>query len=208
VNQVQRRAAGGLAVAACVLATAFAARGMRKPPVENAPPHRAKGAEASKITIVEFSDFQCPACRVAEQPLKAILDLYGKDVRFIFKHFPLERVHSNARSAAIAAECMGKQGKFWQFHDALYENQAEWGELQDPGPKFEKYQKAAGADLDALKACAADPAVSAAIDADVKEAGHRWVRSTPTFFVNGRRFVGGKQLSTRGSLWIEKELKR
>src|SRR5277367_3458151 len=146
-----KQVAGGFAVAVCVAATVLAAHGLKTPPVETAPDFRSQGAATAKITIVEFSDFQCPACRAAEEPLKQLLTLYGKDTRFLFKQFPLERVHRNARSAAVAAECMGRQGKFWPFHDALYAHQDEWGELEDPRPSYLKFEKEAGADLAALK---------------------------------------------------------
>ncbi len=203
-----RTVSGGAVVAVCALATALGAHTFQTLPPESAPAFREKGAPNAKITIVEFSDFECPACRAAEEPLRQLLDLYGKDSRLIFKQFPLERVHRNARAAALAAECIGRQGKFWPFHDELYARQDDWGELEDPRPLFEKYEKEAGADLAALKACEQDPATAAAIEADQKEAKDRWVAATPTFFVNGRRFVGARQLSMRAPSWIDKELKK
>lgn len=200
--------AGGAVVLVCAIGTALTARGLHSLPPESVPAYRAKGDANAKITIVEFSDFQCPACRAAEEPLKQVMGLYGKDIRFAFKQYPLERVHRNARAAALAAECMGKQGKFWPFHDSLYAHQDEWGELEDPRALLEKYEKEAGADMAELKTCQADPATAAIVDTDKKEARERWVAATPTFFVNGRRFVGGRQLSMRAPSLIDKELKR
>jgi protein-disulfide isomerase len=205
---LSKQVAGGFIVAACVAATVVTAHSLKAPSTETAPDYRSTGEAAAKITIAEFSDFECPACRAAEEPLKQLRGLYGKDIRFLFKQYPLERVHRNARAAAIAAECMGRQGKFWPFHDALYANQEQWGELEDPRPFFAKFEKEAGADPATLKTCESDATIAAAIDADKLEARNRWVAATPTFFINGKRFVGARQLSTRGPSWIEKELKR
>lgn len=204
----QRRIAGAVLVAVCAVATALAMKRFQTAPPESGPAYREKGPADARITIVEFSDFQCPACRAAEEPLHQLLELYGKDARFIFKQFPLETVHRNARAAAIAAECMGRQGKFWPLHDLLYAHQEEWGELEDPRASLEKYEKQAGADMPALKACQEDPSAAAAIEADKKEGRQRWVAATPTFFVNGKRYVGGRQLAMRAPAWIDKELKK
>ena len=142
---------------------------------------------------------------------QTLLDLYGKDTRVVFKHFPLERPHPHARPAARASECAGRQGKFWEYHDGLFETQAGWGghdQQADPKPAFTALATKLKLDPAAFQACLADPAADQQVAADMTEGDRRWVQSTPTFFVNGRRFVGGLQLAKRGSLWIEKELKK
>lgn len=201
-----------LAVSAALVLAAGAgsflvARGRVKPYSPAAPAYRALGPADAKVTIVEFSDFECPACRVAEPPMRGILKLFDGKVRLVFKHFPLERMHRHARAAAIASECAGRQGKFWEFHHDLYDRQSEW-----PSEKFEErmavYAKNAKLDLAAWSACRADPSADAAVTADVKDGENAWVGSTPTFFINGKRFVGALQLSERGTPWIEKELKK
>lgn len=183
------------------------ARGRSKPYSPHAPTYRTQGPADAKVTIVEFSDFECPACRVAEAPMRAILKLYEGKVRLVFKHFPLEGRHRFARPAAIASECAGKQGKFWEFHHDLYDHQQAW-----PGEKFEDrmsaYAKNAKLDEAAWRACRQDPSVSAAVTADYEDGLNAWVGSTPTFFINGKRFVGARQLSERGTPWVEKELKK
>jgi len=201
-----RRLVGAALVVACALATGFAARGAAaKPAAESTEAFRQKGAPDAKVTIVEFSDFECPACRAAEPSLRQVLSVYGSDIRFLFKNFPLERVHPYARRGAQAAECAGKQGKFWPYHDMLYDRQDEW-----TNPKvdsfLDQYAKEAGLDVAAFDACRADPATNQPIDADKKEGEDRWVTGTPTFFVNGKRFVGGRQLQERGSRLIAKVL--
>src|SRR4051812_34783976 len=114
-----KRALGAAVVLGCVVATGLGARGFAKQTVERGEAYRTKGPESAKVTIVEFSDFQCPACRFAEPPLRQIMSMYQGDVRLIFKHFPLERIHEYARMGAVSAECAGRQGKFWELHDLL-----------------------------------------------------------------------------------------
>lgn len=183
------------------------ARGTRKPFSANAPEYRKLGPTDAKVTIVEFSDFECPACRVAETPLRALLKLYDGKVRLVFKHFPLEHMHRWARAGAIAAECAGKQGKFWEFHHELYDHQKEWAG-EKSAERLAAYAKKVKLDSAAWLACRQDPAVNDAVSADAKDGSNAWVGSTPTFFINGKRFVGALQLSERGTPWVEKELKK
>ena len=196
-------------VAASVLSWG-AARGTRKPFSVDAPAYRRVGPETAKVSIVEFSDFECPACRFAEAPLRGILKLHEGKVRLTFKHNPLD-FHRSARAAAIAAECSGRQGKFWDYHHALYDHQQDWVEAAEKGEAareklFESYAREAKLDLDAWRACRKDPEAAAIVAADQKDGDHAWVAATPTFFVNGKRFVGGQDLGQRGLRHIEKEL--
>jgi len=207
MDRMTRLAVSAALVLAAGAGSYLVARGSVKPYSPAAPGYRALGPADAKVTIVEFSDFECPACRVAEPPMRGILKLFDGKVRLVFKHFPLERMHRHARAAAIASECAGRQGKFWEFHHDLYDHQSEW-----PGEKFEErmaaYAKNAKLDEAAWKACRVDPSVDASVSADVKDGENAWVGSTPTFFINGKRFVGAMQLSERGTPWIEKELKK
>src|SRR5689334_7669635 len=115
-----RSVIGGVLVVALTVATALVSRKVVKPQAERETPARVKGEASAPITVVEYSDFECPACRVAEPPLHQLLDLYKGKIRFVFKHFPLEMMHHTARFAAGTAECAAKQGKFWELHDLLY----------------------------------------------------------------------------------------
>ncbi len=196
---------------ALVLAASFAsyrvARGTRKPFSPAAPAFRVQGPADAKVVIVEFSDFECPACRYAEPPLRNLLKLYDGKVRLVFKHYPLERMHRFARAGAIAAECAGRQGKFWEYHHELYDRQEEWtGEKSEA--KLASYAKKIKLDEAAWLACRKEPSADAAVTADLKDGENAWVGSTPTFFINGKRFVGALQLSERGTLHVDKELKR
>ncbi|MBI2385805.1 MAG: thioredoxin domain-containing protein [Elusimicrobia bacterium] len=207
MDRLTRRIAAAALVLAASAGSFFVARGRVKPYSPAAPDYRTLGPAGAKVTIVEFSDFECPACRVAEPPMRGLLKLYDGKVRLVFKHFPLERMHKFARPAAIASECAGRQGKFWEFHHDLYDRQSEW-----PAEKFEErmaaYAKNAKLDLAAWSACRRDPSVDAAVSADAKDGDNAWVGSTPTFFINGKRFVGARQLAEMGTPWVEKELKK
>ena len=195
-----------LVLAACA-GSFLVARGHHKPFSTGAPAFRQLGPADAKVVIVEFSDFECPACRIAEAPMRGLLKLYDGKVRLVFKHFPLERMHRFARTGAIAAECAGRQGKFWEFHHELYDHQNEWtGEKSEE--RLAVYAVKVKLDSAAWLACRKDPAVSLAVTADFKDGMNAWVGSTPTFFINGKRFVGALQLSERGTPYVDKELKK
>ena len=205
MDSFTKRLIGAAIVVACAVGTGIGSRGVLKPAPEISQPFRVKGT--GPVTIVEFSDFQCPACQAAEEPLRKLLELYPNDIRLVFKHFPLEFIHEWARSAAISAECAGKQGKFWEYHHLLYDKQREWS-----NPKarelLDEYAKSLKLDMTQFAACKADAAVSEAVTADAMEARSRWVNSTPTFFVNGKRLVGARQLAQRAPAIIEKAVKK
>lgn len=144
----------------------------------------AKGPAAAPVVMVEFSDFQCPFCSQAAALIKQITDAYPNDVRFIYKNYPLP-FHKEAMPAAKAAVAAGKQGKFFEMHDKLFENQRGLGE--------EFYTKAAqeiGLDVEKFKKDMADPSVQAQIDQEMKEATQADVRGTPTIFINGKKPQG------------------
>jgi protein-disulfide isomerase/uncharacterized membrane protein len=153
----------------------------------------AKGPPDAPVTIVEFSDFQCPACA------QAFLDLQDlvrrrRDVRVVFRHFPLDErcnermtrgMHAMACLSAAAAECAGRQGKFWEYHDLLFENQATLERESLFG-----FARDTGLDIPSFRTCLDDPATLDAVRDDVRAAGALGVDSTPTIFVNGRRIDG------------------
>lgn len=206
---MKRRLLGGLAVAALTVLSIEAARSLHpySPLSIAAPSYRDKGEPSAPVLIVEYSDFQCPACKAAESSVAQTLALYGTKVRFVFKDFPLERIHHLAHSAAIAAECAGQKGKFWPYHDLLYANQEAWSQLPDPQAKYLEYAKSLGLQEADFKACLANPATDSTIKADIEDGNDHWIQATPTFFINGRRYVGGRQFSELGPIWIDKILK-
>ena len=201
-----RRLCAAVAILAASATSVMTVRGHQKHYAPDAPAYRQKGAADAPIVIVEFSDFQCPACRYAVGPAKNLIALYGKDVRFIFKHFPLMQ-HPLAKGAAIAAECAGRQGRFWDFHDLIYEKQEDW--VKDTGgTNLQDYAKSLNLDLTAFSVCLKDPSAAALVDQDLKDGNDHWILSTPTFFINGKRFIGAPNLTGPGVIWIDKILKK
>jgi protein-disulfide isomerase len=147
------------------------------------------GPARAPVTIVVFSDFECPFCKRSEATLHAIADQYGSRVRFAWKNQPLP-MHPSARPAARAALAAGEQGKFWEYHDLLFTHQ----DALDPA-SLDRYAKDLGLDLDRFHKTMADARTDAAIDADVAEATRLGVNGTPTFFVNGRRLIGAQPVT-------------
>jgi protein-disulfide isomerase len=139
------------------------------------------GPDNAKVTIVEFSDFQCPFCTRAASVVQQIREKYGYKVRVVFRQYPLP-MHAEARLAAQAALAAHQQGKFWEYHDLLFKNQRS---LQRAS--LEEYAKQASLDVERLKKGLNDPLLEAAVDADVKLGEEVNVNGTPTIFINGKR---------------------
>lgn len=142
------------------------------------------GSINAKVTIVEFGDYQCPACGVAHPEVKKILSEYNGKVSFVFRNFPLP-MHINADIAAEAAEAAGAQGKFWEMHDMLYEKQAEWSEKSDARIIFSGYAKSLGLDTKKFEEAITKNAFQSTIQKDIEDGNTLGVNSTPTFYVNG-----------------------
>ncbi len=149
------------------------------------------GPGESKFLVRIFSDFQCPACKEAEQGLNYAIKKYGDRVRFIWDDFPLSSIHPNARAAAVAARCAEDQGKFWQYHDTLYENQEAWASLQAPTAEFIKYAETLALNKDTFTSCLVNQPGLQKIQADETEGKANNVQGTPTFFIGNRVVVGG-----------------
>jgi protein-disulfide isomerase len=139
------------------------------------------GPADAKVTMVEFSDFQCPYCSKAAQVTQKIKDKYSKQVHFVFRQFPLS-FHDKAHGAAEAGMAAHAQGKFWQMHDLMFANQ---GALDRES--LEKYAKQAGLNLATFKKAMDSKQYLAAVDADVKLGGDAAVNGTPSLFLNGAR---------------------
>jgi protein-disulfide isomerase len=158
------------------------------------------GAGKAPITIVEFSDFQCPYCIAATPEIQALLKAYPQQVKLIFKEFPLE-THSQAFGAATAALAAHKQGKFWAMHDAMFEHR----DLSKPN--LIAMAKAAGLDLARFEKDMDSKEIRDAIAKDVADGDHANVEGTPTIFINGQRYNGAIQLQFLKPL-IDVELKK
>lgn len=149
------------------------------------------GKVGAKVTVVEFGDYQCPGCGAAYPIMKEVLKQYGsnENFNFVFRNFPLESIHPNARVGAEAAEAAAAQGKFWEMHDMLYEKQSDWTTSDDPVSKFVTYASAIGADPDKLKQSVSQHLSTDVIDSDLKDGNSVQVQGTPTFFINGTLFA-------------------
>lgn len=151
-----------------------------------------EGQPDAPITLVEFSDFQCPFCqKFYSQSFGQIRDAYIKTgkVKFIYRDFPLD-FHPQAATAALAAECAADQNKFSAMHDALFENQAEWAGNSDAPNLFKKYAKAIGLDAKSFDACYDTRKHETEIRKDLVDGIASGVSGTPGFFVNGKALSG------------------
>jgi protein-disulfide isomerase len=151
-----------------------------------------KGDHDAPVTIVEFSDFQCPFClRFAKETLSQIEQNYvdiGK-VRFVYRDLPLENIHANALAAHIAAECADDQNMFWPYHDTLFEKQAEWQRLPqtETSSKLVEYAVSLGLDSTKFESCVSDPSVADEVRKDSMDAAKYGATGTPTFFIGNER---------------------
>lgn len=145
-----------------------------------------KGAplKDAKIVLIEYSDFQCPACR-SYYPMVKKLAQEVPNLAVVYRHFPLSQ-HTNARPSAQAAEAAGQQGKFWEMHDMLFDNQQHWADLRGSAETFQGYAVALGLDIDKFKTDYNSAAAKTKIEADY-QSGARDINGTPTFFVNDKK---------------------
>lgn len=147
-----------------------------------------RGDYAATVTIVEFADFQCPACRSLASTLATITEQQRDDVRLIFKHAPIDILHEHARAAALGGVCADAAGQFWAYHDLIYDRQDE---LRAAGVSvILEVAEAAGLEAGEFMACLESDAASARLETDLTIARRLTVRATPTLFVNGRRIEG------------------
>ena len=144
-----------------------------------------KGSKSAKVTVVEFSDFQCPFCKRASGNYDAIVKAYGDKVRVVFKHFPLVQIHESAYKAAQAAQCMNDQGKFFEYHDKLFANNTALTEAD-----LTKYVTEIGGDVKKFTDCFKAEKYKALVDKDMADGQKYGVSGAPTYFVNGNMVVG------------------
>lgn len=146
------------------------------------------GPEDAKITVVEFSDYQCPYCtKWYNEVFDRLLNEYPDEVRFVYRDFPLSSIHPEAVPAAIAAHCAGDQGAYWDFHRALFSQ--KYG--LSPSA-YEQYAGELGLDTAAFKECVSDGRHSDEVNADLSFGSELGITATPTFFINGIALVGAQ----------------
>jgi protein-disulfide isomerase len=161
--------------------------------------HPWSGGTAAPVTVVEFSDFQCPYCRAAETPVKQLKAKYGDKIKFVYMDFPLG-FHEHAMDAARAAQCAADQDKFWQYHDALFADQSKLAptDLKAAAVKL-------GLDGKKFNTCYDRQTPDSAIRGEQAQGQSLGVTGTPTFFVNGRQLVGAQPIDKFSAI-IDQEL--
>lgn len=147
-----------------------------------------KGGINVRATLVEYSDFQCPACKFREPMIQQLLDEFGNQIKFVYRHFPLSAIHKNGQLAAQAGEAAGLQNKFWEMHGKLFENQEIWADQDDDEAKdtFIDYAEQIGLDKTQFESDLDSNAVRDAVNEDYSGGVAAGVNSTPSFFLNGQ----------------------
>ncbi len=159
------------------------------------------GSPNAPITIVEFSDYECPYCRQWHSEVYTqIIDTYGDQIRFVYRDFPLESIHVNAKPAAEAANCANEKGVFWDFHDKLFSM-----ELGLSPSAYQEYATQLGLDAQEFQECIESRRYQQEVQSDFDFAANLGVRSTPTFFITGIAVVGAQPFEIFQQV-IEREL--
>jgi diadenylate cyclase len=153
------------------------------------PEDHVRGPEGAPVTLVKYGDYECPYCGELHPVLEELRERAGERVRFVFRHFPLDSVHPRARRAALAAEAAASQGRFWEMHDLLYENQAELGEED-----LVRHAAKLGLDLQRFEEDLANDHLAWSIEEDRLGGDRAGVVGTPALFVNGVRYTGTMDL--------------
>ena len=170
------------------------------------------GSDKQKVILVEYGDYQCPGCENVYPILKEITDKYKDNLTFVFRNFPLTNAHPNALAAATAAEAAGMQGKYYEYHDMLYEKQDDWKGASgyDRGKFFETYAKQLGLDVNKFKNDLSSSDISTKIARDRSTGVKSFnVDSTPTLVLNGQKIAQDVTFDkTKLSHMIEDEIKK
>lgn len=159
------------------------------------PTNHIKGKADAKVKLVEYGDFQCPACGSYYPVVSQVITNYQDKISFQFRNLPLTQIHQHALAAARAAEAADKQGKFWEMYDMLFSNQQSWSPATQPVNTFNQYAAQLGLNTEQFKKDFASPEVNRTINADIAEyrkTGNQL--ATPAFFLNGKK-IEAKQLS-------------
>lgn len=149
-----------------------------------------RGDKDAPITIVEYSDFQCPYCSRFHDTMLQVMENYPDDVRWVYKHFPLDSIHPQARKAAEASECAGEQNKFWEYTDKLFENQSSLNT-----DYFGKAAKELNLDTNKFNSCLSSGKYASKVNSDSREGQQAGVTGTPGSFINGQALKGARPYS-------------
>ncbi len=161
-----------------------------------------KGSQAAPVTLVKFEDFHCPFCKQVQPTLAQLLAQYDGKLRLVHKDLPLDGIHPQARQAAEAARCADEQGKFWSYHDKLYDSAPKAAAVD-----LKSYAKQVGLDLGAFERCFSSGKYKGMVQKDVLEGARAGITGTPAFFVNGRAISGAQPVEAFAAI-IDEELAR
>jgi len=164
------------------------------------PSNHTRGEGASGVTLVEYGDFQCPACKQYYPMVEELVSKYSEDITFQFRNFPLTSIHPNAFAASRAAEAAGKQGKFWEMYDKLYGGQNDWANASPPNKIFETYAKQLQLNIEQYKNDFKSTLVNDTINADLAEGSKLDITGTPGFVLDGKRIDNPNSLEAFSKL--------
>ena len=166
-----------------------------------------KGNPEAQITLIEYSDFQCPACATYYPMLQRLVEEMGDQIKFIYRHFPLSSIHPQADLAAQASEAAGVQGYFWEMHDLLFEKQSEWSGQKNAKDIFIGYARELGLDIELFSADIDSRAVKKIVSDDKISGNQAFVSGTPTLFLNGEKINNPRSYDQLRQL-IQNELEK
>lgn len=146
-----------------------------------------KGAGDASVTLIEYSDFECPSCASYSQVIKKLNEDFPDGLRVVYRHFPLSSIHKNAFSAAVAAEAAGRQDKFWEMHDLLFGKQEEWSGDRTPEDKYMGYARELGLEEDAFKNDLDSEEIKSKVQKHESSAYKLRLDYTPSLFINGEK---------------------
>jgi protein-disulfide isomerase len=146
-----------------------------------------RGNPEGKVTLIEYGDFQCPACATYEPILQQLQGEFPSDLKFVFRHLPLRSIHRNADVAARASVAAGRQDKFWEMHDLLYARQKDWSELSDAKDTVIKYAEELGLNKEQFEGDLSSDDTKEKVEKDYQSAVDLGFSSTPTFLLNNER---------------------
>ncbi len=144
-----------------------------------------RGPSTAKATLIEYSDFQCPACGQYEPIVREVENTFPNDLRVVYRHFPLVEKHPNAMPASIASEAAHKQGKFWEYHDMLFDRQSQWSEATSTEELFSQFAVNLGLNKEQFQKDLQETATTEKITNDMTSGNNARIDGTPTFFLNG-----------------------
>lgn len=200
-----------LAIIFVLVGLVFGIRFVRgTPPPLELEPAKVRGNPEAPVFIVEFTDYQCPYCRKIQPTLHKILETFPNDVKIVYKHYPLDFIHSHSRRVAEASECAADQGKFWEYSDLLYETTGQWGTVEKPEmlePLLDQYAMKSGLNLAAFHGCLDSGVKKEVVERNRMEGKKLFVSGTPTLLINGRKVVVSHDFE-KLKAQIEKELNR